>query len=281
MKPRNEKSFSHFLRVRLSSQTKTCNFPSLPTPFPQQMTTEEYKIVVLGSGGVGKRSVITTTVSSLFFPFFSFQTVFFSFFFNPFFFSALTIQFIQGNFIERYDPTIEDSYRKQVEIDGRACLLDILDSAGQEEFSALRDQYMSSGQGFVIVYSITDAASYDDLWGIHDKLLKSKDADDIPIVLVGNKCDLEHERKVSKAEGEKMASKFGAYCKLLEASAKERINVEEIYFELVRLINRANSAEDEPAEEKKEEKGKAKAKPEKKEKPKKEAGKKSDPCLLL
>eukprot|EP01027_Heterolobosea_sp_BB2_P024007 GEZU01036119.1.p1 GENE.GEZU01036119.1~~GEZU01036119.1.p1 ORF type:complete len:203 (+),score=89.22 GEZU01036119.1:170-778(+) len=191
------------------------------------MATEEYKIVVLGSGGVGK--------------------------------SALTIQFIQGNFIERYDPTIEDSYRKQVEIDGRACLLDILDSAGQEEFSALRDQYMTTGQGFIMVYSITDQNSYEDLWGIHDKLLKSKDEDEVPVVLVGNKCDLEHERKVSKEDGEKMAKKFGS-CKFMEASAKERINVENIYFDLVRLINSSGEeeVEEKPKEdEKKDEKKKA------------------------
>ena len=58
----------------------------------------EYKIVVLGSGGVGK--------------------------------SALTVQFVQGIFVEKYDPTIEDSYRKQVEVDGSQCMLEILDTAG-------------------------------------------------------------------------------------------------------------------------------------------------------
>ena len=58
----------------------------------------EYKIVVLGSGGVGK--------------------------------SALTVQFVQGIFVEKYDPTIEDSYRKQVEVEGQQCMLEILDTAG-------------------------------------------------------------------------------------------------------------------------------------------------------
>ena len=53
--------------------------------------------------------------------------------------SALTIQLIQNHFVEEYDPTIEDSYRKQVVIDGETCLLDILDTAGQEEYSATRD----------------------------------------------------------------------------------------------------------------------------------------------
>ena len=68
----------------------------------------EYKLVVVGGGGVGK--------------------------------SALTIRLIQNHFVDEYDPTIEDSYRKQVTIDEETCLLDILDTAGQEEYSAMRDQ---------------------------------------------------------------------------------------------------------------------------------------------
>jgi GTPase KRas len=66
----------------------------------------EYKIVIVGGGGVGK--------------------------------SALTIQFIQSQFVDEYDPTIEDSYRKQCDIDGQVSILDILDTAGQEEYSAMR-----------------------------------------------------------------------------------------------------------------------------------------------
>ena len=54
--------------------------------------------------------------------------------------SARTIQLIQNHVLDEYDPTIEDSYRKQVVIDGETCLLDILDTAGQEEYSAMRDQ---------------------------------------------------------------------------------------------------------------------------------------------
>ncbi|KAH3760661.1 Ras family protein [Pelomyxa schiedti] len=77
-----------------------------------------YKLVVLGSGGVGK--------------------------------SAITVQFVQGIFVEKYDPTIEDSYRKQIEVDGQACMLEILDTAGTEQFTAMRDLYMKNGHGFVL-----------------------------------------------------------------------------------------------------------------------------------
>ncbi|KXS98824.1 hypothetical protein AC578_2053 [Pseudocercospora eumusae] len=66
----------------------------------------EYHIAVLGSGGVGK--------------------------------SCLTMQFVQGVFVERYDPTIEDSYRKHIDVDGRHVVLEIMDTAGTEQFTAMR-----------------------------------------------------------------------------------------------------------------------------------------------
>merc|ERR1712072_954693 len=94
--------------------------------------------------------------------------------------SACTIQLIQNNFIEEYDPTIEDSYRKQVTIDDETCILDILDTAGLEEYSAMRDQYMRTGQGFLIVYSIIARASFDEVASFRDQILRVKDADKVP-----------------------------------------------------------------------------------------------------
>lgn len=58
---------------------------------------------------------------------------------------------MQGDFVERYDPTIEANYRKQVTVDQDAVMLDILDTAGQEEYSVLREQYMRMGDGFLLV----------------------------------------------------------------------------------------------------------------------------------
>ena len=102
----------------------------------------------------------------------------------------MTIQLIQNHFIDEYDPTIEDSYRKQVTIDDETCLLDILDTAGQEEYSAMRDQYMRTGQGFILVYAITSRSSFDEIVTFKDQILRVKDKDRVPMVLVGNKCDL-------------------------------------------------------------------------------------------
>jgi len=165
----------------------------------------EYRIVVVGSGGVGK--------------------------------SALTVRFIQGTFVRRYDPTIEDSYRKQVEVDKKACMLDIMDTAGQEEYSALRDQYMKTGEGFVLVYSITSNASFDAAAKLRTNILRIKEeAGDVPIMLVGNKLDLEAERVVTSDSGRKTAEKWGAG--FIETSAKIPKNVNELFYELVQLINK-------------------------------------------
>ncbi|XP_067684959.1 ras-related protein Rap1-like [Haliotis asinina] len=166
----------------------------------------EYKIVVLGSGGVGK--------------------------------SALTVQFVQGIFVEKYDPTIEDSYRKQVEVDGQQCMLEILDTAGTEQFTAMRDLYMKNGQGFLLVYSITAQSTFNDLEELREQILRVKDTEHVPMILVGNKCDLEDERVVGKDQGINLARHNN--CSYLETSAKAKINVNEIFCDLVRMINKKN-----------------------------------------
>jgi len=182
----------------------------------------DYRIVVVDSGGVGK--------------------------------SALTVRFIQGNFIEKYDPTIEDSYRKQVEIDNQACFLDIMDTAGQEEYSALRDQYMKTGQGFVLVYSITSLTSFETTQKLRTSVLRIKEeTPDIPIILVGNKCDLEDERAITREQGKALADKFGT--PFLETSAKSNLFVNEVFYTLVRQINKWREAHPELNANKKKKKG--------------------------
>jgi len=90
-----------------------------------------------------------------------------------------------------------DSYRKQCVIDDEVALLDVLDTAGQEEYSAMREQYMRTGEGFLLVYSITSRQSFEEIQLFQQQILRVKDKDYFPIIVVGNKCDLESEREVS------------------------------------------------------------------------------------
>ncbi len=78
-------------------------------------------------------------------------------------------------FVEDYDPTIEDSYIQHVEVDRQVCVLDVLDTAGQEEFSALREQYMRKGDGFLIVYSVIDPNSFKNTRQFYNQILRVKD----------------------------------------------------------------------------------------------------------
>ena len=124
-----------------------------------------------------------------------------------------------------------------MEVDGQQCMLEILDTAGTEQFTAMRDLYMKNGQGFVLVYSITSQSTYHDLNDLREQILRVKDTDKVPMVLCGNKCDLEDDRMVSKEQGGNLAGSWGGVT-FLETSARKKINVDEVFFDLVRQINR-------------------------------------------
>jgi len=119
--------------------------------------------------------------------------------------------------------------------------LDIFDTAGQEDFVAIRDQYMKIGHGFICVYSITMKSSFEEVINLHEHMLRVKDADSVPFVLVGNKCDLEDDREVTTEEGQQLADRLGV--KFIETSAKTRHNVVEAFEMLVRAIGLSRTPE--------------------------------------
>ncbi|KAM4879732.1 GTP-binding protein Rit2 [Sylvia borin] len=170
--------------------------------------SREYKVVMLGAGGVGK--------------------------------SAMTMQFISHRFPDYHDPTIEDAYKTQVRIDDEPAYLDILDTAGQAEFTAMRDQYMRGGEGFIICYSITDRQSFQEAAEFKELIYRVRHTYDIPVVLVGNKIDLEEFRQVSTEEGMSLAREYS--CSFFETSAALRFYIDDVFHGLVREIRRKESS---------------------------------------
>lgn len=148
-------------------------------------------------------------------------------------------QLCLNHFVETYDPTIEDSYRKQVHINNAPCLLEVLDTAGQEEYTTLRDQWIRDGEGFLIVYSIATRSSFEHVQTFvsHIQRVKEELANkDTPIMIVGNKADKTTLREVNAAEGEALARRLGAT--FIECSAKTGINVEGAFYGLVESMSK-------------------------------------------
>jgi len=116
----------------------------------------------------------------------------------------------------------------------------------------MREQYMRTGEGFLCVYSVTSRNSFEEITTFHQQILRVKDKDYFPIIIVGNKSDLEADRQVSQEgqyyckyaraqtnrfiEGEDLARKFK--CQFVETSAKKNIRVDQAFEKLVQEIRR-------------------------------------------
>ncbi|XP_063101878.1 GTPase ERas [Cavia porcellus] len=172
----------------------------------------EYKTVVVGASGVGK--------------------------------SALTIQMTHQCFVEDHDPTIQDSYWKEVALDNRGYILNVLDTAGQDIHRALRNQCLAAGDGILGVFALDDPSTLDQLqqmrasWGpCHTQ----------PLILVGNKCDLVTAAGDVHATAAALAQRWGV--PFVKTSAKTRQGVEEAFALLIHEIQRAQAAMAEAGEE--------------------------------
>ncbi|XP_069010837.1 LOW QUALITY PROTEIN: ras-related protein Ral-B-like [Embiotoca jacksoni] len=183
----------------------------LPAKVKNQSSLALHKVIMVGSGGVGK--------------------------------SALTLQFMYDEFVEDYEPTKADSYRKKVVLDGEEVQIDILDTAGQEDYAAIRDNYFRSGEGFLLVFSITEHESFTATPAeFREQILRVKaEEDKIPLLVVGNKSDLEERRQVSVDEARGKAEEWGV--QYVETSAKTRANVDKVFFDLMREVRSKKMAE--------------------------------------
>ncbi|KAF9315339.1 Ras GTPase [Podila horticola] len=150
--------------------------------------------------------------------------------------SAMALRFLRDQFHDEYDPTIEDSYCKHVEVDGQEYTLEITDTAGQEEYRGQQrnETFMKAADGFICIYSIESLSSFKELVGMRDQIWQTKESQNVPMIVAANKCDLEAAREVTVEAGKAFATESQAF--FAETSAKTGFNIQEMVVELVRAI---------------------------------------------
>lgn len=167
---------------------------------PEQ--SNDYRVVVFGAGGVGK--------------------------------SSLVLRFVKGTFRDGYVPTIEDTYRQVISSNKNVCTLQITDTAGSHQFPAMQRLSISKGHAFILVYSISSQQSFEELRPIFNVICEVKgNMENIPLMLVGNKCDESDSREVSTANAQDEASRWR--CSFMETSAKNNTNVTEMFQALLSM----------------------------------------------
>ncbi|XP_070543116.1 ras-like protein family member 12 [Ptychodera flava] len=173
------------------------------------MILPEYKIALLGSLGVGK--------------------------------SALTVKFLTKRFINEYDPNLEDTYSKETVVDNQQVLVKIMDTANQIGNNEFEDnsseRYLNWADAFIIVYSIDNRHSFDEAKTFLQEVFEHQkvNSPDKPIVLLGNKVDMQRYRQVSKTEGNSLSQQYA--CKFHESSAAGGYeSVEKVFQDAVREI---------------------------------------------
>ena len=149
--------------------------------------------------------------------------------------SSLIIKYIDNKFSNVYMSTIGfDLKHKQINLkDGTEAKIMIYDTAGQERFKSLAANYIKKANGILLVYDITDHSTFENI-GMWMESITEEKGDKLPIVLVGNKADLEDERQVLYKEGKDLAENKGFH--FYETSCKNGSNVTECFLDLAELV---------------------------------------------
>ena len=165
---------------------------------------EDFTIVILGKGTVGKTSLI--------------------------------FRYIKNSYPEDHDPTIEDCYTTQMTMSsGEERNFKILDTAGEDDFQKMIDEWIKVADGFLLVYAINDKESFEALKSKVNKI-KKNDKDKAPVVVVGNKCDLESKREVDKQIAENYAKSIGAKYYETSALTDENKNCKVVFQQCAHMV---------------------------------------------
>jgi small GTP-binding protein len=150
--------------------------------------------------------------------------------------TALILRFIRGEYVEEYIPSLADDFSKDVTIEGKTIHLELVETAGQSDFSEMRESFYRAVQGFVFVYSVTDRDSLNGIQEIYKDILATLQKTEIPCVIVGNRRDLTDEVLVSTEEGQEFSEKCGA--KLFETCLRTGESVDAAFEEGIRAVQR-------------------------------------------
>ncbi|SCN82443.1 uncharacterized protein FFC1_03894 [Fusarium fujikuroi] len=171
-------------------------------PFGNFLGISKYPLVLLGAGGCGT--------------------------------SDLTIKFVTAESCQEFDPSKYDPYCRMCVIDDGFASIDVIDATGQEDYSAMRQQFIREGAGFMLVYNVTSRRSFEEITTYYHQILKQKDEDHFPVVIVGIDRFQESLREVMTREGESLAEELG--CTFVEVDAKSSDEVDGAFFDLVREV---------------------------------------------
>lgn len=141
--------------------------------------------------------------------------------------SSLCIQYVNGKFSDDYTPTITETYSKSAEYKGKDYSITIMDTEGQDEFSLFSPIHSIQTHGYILVYSVTSRKSFEVIEVIFEKMDNMTGGMRVPMLLVGNKKDLQAERAVSVKEGRELASKWK--CAFIETSAKNNLSANDLF----------------------------------------------------
>ena len=163
--------------------------------------------------------------------------------------TSLITRYTNGTFKEEYLATVGlDYYSKEEVINNKTINIKLWDTAGQERYKSLTQNYFKNAEGVLLTYDITNSESFDNLKEWISSIKKNMEGKDIfiPVIIIGNKIDMEESRETSKEDAEKFA-KENNY-KYFETSAKTGEGVDDAIRELVIQILKQNGQIDDQKE---------------------------------
>ena len=163
--------------------------------------------------------------------------------------SALVTQFLDNRFVEDYEPTKISYARKSFGVLGQKVLLDF-EEFGQHAQESFKEKCYKDADGFLIVFSVNDLKSFEEAQEFREQIVKIRQDETIPFILVGNKVDLE-ERQVKVGQALAKATDWNVW--YMETSAKTRKNVCKVFINVMNKMIEKQRIQAIPVDDKEEE----------------------------